>query len=212
MENGSALEPETWVDQHGDSLFRFAVLRVHDPEAASDLVQETFLEALRARDTFSGRSSVRTWLVAILKHRIVDRLRKLGRERRFHGGEASGGEAESMFDRHGHWRTPPLDWGSDPLREYERREFWEVIERCLTRIPSHLADAFLDRELEGLSREAICRQVKITPEHLSVRLYRARLLLRRCLEDHWFRDQAAACDGRPAFSWAVAPHRAPEGT
>ena len=72
MENGAALEPETWVDQHGDSLFRFAVLRVRDPEAASDLVQETFLEALRARDTYSGRSSVRTWLVAILKHKIVD--------------------------------------------------------------------------------------------------------------------------------------------
>jgi RNA polymerase sigma-70 factor (ECF subfamily) len=212
MENGDALEPATWVDRYGDSLFRFAVLRVHDPEAASDLVQETFLEALRARDTYAGRSSVRTWLVAILKHKIVDRLRKLGREQRFHGGEAAGGGTDSAFDRHGHWRTPPLDWGGDPLREYERREFWEVIGRCLSRIPPHLADAFLDRELDGLSREAICRDGNITPENLSVRLYRARLLLRRCLEVHWFHGRPATFEGRTALTWPGSPRQAPEGT
>jgi RNA polymerase sigma-70 factor (TIGR02943 family) len=212
MGNEVALEPETWVDRHGDTLFRFAVLRVHDPETASDLVQETFLEALRARDTFSGRSSVRTWLVAILKHKIVDRLRRLGREQRFRGSEAPEDGTEGMFDRHGRWLTPPLDWGSDPLREYERREFWEVIGRCLARIPPHLADAFLDRELEGLSREAICRQVKITPENLSARLYRARLLLRRCLEVHWFHGRPATSEGRTALAWPASPRQAPEGT
>src|SRR5262249_46583786 len=105
MEDGSALEPESWVDRHGDSLFRFAVLRVRDPEVASDLVQETFLGALRARDSFSGRSSVRTWLVAILRHKIADRLRALGREQRFGGGEAPEGEGEREFDRHGRWRS-----------------------------------------------------------------------------------------------------------
>ena len=86
MDDAAALDPETWVDQHGDSLFRFAVSRVQDPETASDLVQETFLAALRLRDTYAGRSSVRTWLVAILKHKIADRLRKIGREQRFQEG------------------------------------------------------------------------------------------------------------------------------
>jgi RNA polymerase sigma-70 factor (ECF subfamily) len=212
MGNGAVLEPETWVDQHGDSLFRFAVLRVHDPETASDLVQETFLDALRARDTFSGRSSVRTWLVAILKHKIVDRLRRLGREQRFHGSAAPEVEDETMFNRNGHWRSPPLDWDSDPLREYERREFWEVIGKCLAKIPPHLADAFLDRELEGLSREAICRDVNITPENLSVRLYRARLALRRCLEVHWFQGQTAMSEGRRALTWTSSRGQLPEGT
>jgi RNA polymerase sigma-70 factor (ECF subfamily) len=200
METGAAFEPETWVDQHGDSLFRFAVLRVHDPETASDLVQETFLEALRARDTFSGRSSVRTWLVAILKHKIIDRLRRLGREQRFHGRAAPEDKDETMFDRNGHWRSPPLDWDSDPLREYERREFWEVIGQCLAKIPPHLADAFPDRELEGLSREAICRKLDITPENLSVRLFRARLLLRRCLEMHWFCGREETIESPAALS------------
>jgi RNA polymerase sigma-70 factor (ECF subfamily) len=211
MKDGVALRPETWVDQHGDCLFRFAVLRVHDPEAASDLVQETYLEALRARDTFSGRSSVRTWLVAILKYKIVDRVRKLGREPGLRADGASGDATDRPFDRRGHWQTPPIDWGSDPLREYERREFWEALGLCLARIPSHLADAFLDRELDGTSREAICRDLDITPQHLSVRLYRARLILRRCLEIHWFHVEPELPERPRALAWLAASRRVLRG-
>jgi RNA polymerase sigma-70 factor (ECF subfamily) len=204
MDDASDLDPETWVDQHGDSLFRFAVSRVQDPETAADLVQETFLAALRLRDTFAGRSSVRTWLIAILKHKIADCLRKTDRERRFHEAGESEDGTERMFDRRGHWQTPPLDWGSDPLREYERREFWEVLGRCLSKIPAHLVDAFLECELEGESREAICRDLKITPENLSVRLFRARLLLRRCLEMHWFRGRETTSEIPQALTCPTA--------
>ena len=204
MEDAAALDPETWVDQHGDSLFRFAVLRVQDPETASDLVQETFLAALSSRESYTGRSSVRTWLVAILKHKVADRLRKVGRERRLRESEESEDGTERMFDRRGHWRTPPLDWGGDPLREYERREFWEVLGRCLSKIPAHLGDAFLECELEGESREAICRDLKITPENLSVRLFRARLLLRRCLEMHWFRGRETTSEIPQALTCPTA--------
>jgi RNA polymerase sigma-70 factor, ECF subfamily len=186
MNGGEAFDPDTWVDHYGDSLFRFAVLRVKDPETASDLVQETFLAALRVRDTYSGGSSIRSWLTAILKHKIADRLRKTGREQRFREGRAKDSRTEGMFDRRGHWQRPLRDWRGDPLLEYERCEFWEVLGRCLSKLPAHLADVFLERELEGLSREAICQNLGITPENLSVRLFRARLLLRGCLEDHWF--------------------------
>jgi RNA polymerase sigma-70 factor (ECF subfamily) len=204
MDDAPSLDPEKWVDQHGDSLFRFAVLHVQDPETASDLVQETFLAALSSRETYSGRSSVRTWLVAILKRKVADRLRKTGRERRFREAEESEDETERMFDRRGHWRMPPLDWGSDPLRESERREFWEVLGQCLSKIPAHLGDAFLECELEGESREAICRNLKITPENLSVRLFRARLLLRRCLEMHWFRGRATTSEVTQALTCPTA--------
>jgi RNA polymerase sigma-70 factor, ECF subfamily len=204
MDDTAALDPETWVDQHGDSLFRFAVSRVQDPETASDLVQETFLAALSSRATYSGRSAVRTWLVGILKRKVADRLRTIGRERRFQQAEGSERGTEGMFDSRGHWRTPPLDWGGDPLRESERREFWEVFERCLARVPAHMVDAFLGRELEGESREAICRDLKITPENLSVRLFRARLLLRRCLEMHWFRGRESTTEVPQALNWATA--------
>ena len=81
MFDDSALAPETWVDQHGDALYRFALRRVTDPELADDLVQETFLEGLSARSSFTGGSSVRTWLTAILKHKIIDQYRRSGRTR-----------------------------------------------------------------------------------------------------------------------------------
>ena len=204
MDNATALDPESWVEQHGDSLFRFALLRVRDPDAASDLVQETFLAALRVRETYSGRSSVRSWLVAILKRKIADHHRRIGREQRFQEGRVPEDRAECAFDRRGHWRAAPLDWGGDPPREYERREFWNVLGRCLSRLPAHLADAFLERELEGLSREAICRDLKITPETLSVQLFRARLLLRRCLERRWFCGPAARSEGAQAWAWVTA--------
>jgi RNA polymerase sigma-70 factor (ECF subfamily) len=72
MSDRSPLTPDTWLDQHGDALYRFAYQRVRDPDQAADLVQETFLEGLRARSTFAGNSSVRTWLTSILKFKIID--------------------------------------------------------------------------------------------------------------------------------------------
>jgi DNA-directed RNA polymerase specialized sigma24 family protein len=117
MDDAAALDPETWVDQHGDSLFRFAVARVQDPEIASDLMQETFRAALRIRHTYAGRSSVRNWLVAILKHKIADHIREIGREQRSREDMGPGDGTDGMFDRRGRWRIPPLDWGSHQLRE-----------------------------------------------------------------------------------------------
>ncbi len=198
MNDVATNNPETWVDQHGDSLFRFALLRVRDPDTAYDLVQETFLAALRVRETYSGRSSVRTWLVAILKHKISGHQQRIGREQRFQGGSVCEDRAECTFDRRGRWRIAPLDWDSDPPSEFERREFWDVLGRCLSRLPADLADAFLERELDGLSREVICEDMKITPENLSVKLFRARLLLRGCLERHWFRGHSAISKGTKA--------------
>ena len=83
--NSSAIKtpidnPENWVDEYGDYLYRYALSRVKDPIIAEDLVQETFLAALKARHNFQGRSTARTWMIAILKHKIVDYIRQKVRE------------------------------------------------------------------------------------------------------------------------------------
>ncbi|WP_422931811.1 sigma-70 family RNA polymerase sigma factor [Singulisphaera sp. PoT] len=212
MGNRSELEPETWVERHGDSLYRFAILRVGDPEVAADLVQEAFLEALRTRDAFGGRSSVRTWLIAILKHKILDHHRRSGRERRRESREPpeGGATASGPFDRRGSWRPAPSAWKSDPLREYERLEFWEVLGGCIAEMPPHLADVFLDLEVEGASRESICDDMNISMENLSVRLYRARLLLRRCLEIRWFQGRTEGRGSPAPLAWSAPPQHAPE--
>src|SRR5262245_12855230 len=77
------IDPRSWVDEHGDCLYRYALVRVRTPEVAEDLVQETLLAAVRSQDKFAGRSSERSWLVGILKNKVVDYYRKLGRETSF---------------------------------------------------------------------------------------------------------------------------------
>jgi RNA polymerase sigma-70 factor, ECF subfamily len=180
--------PEGWVNRHGDCLYRYALLRVRAPELATELVQETFLEALRAWDSFSGRSSERTWLVGILKHRIVDYLRRKSRERAItaDAATAKGAHDDPLFDARGRWRSTPRPWRGDPSEVLESREFWEVFGVCLSRLPRGLADTFFLREVDGLSADETRELLKITPENLWARLHRARSLLRQCLEQNWF--------------------------
>jgi RNA polymerase sigma-70 factor (ECF subfamily) len=188
MSDVQATHPEVWVDRHGDGLYRYALLRLRSPDLAADAVQETFLEALRARETFSGRSTERTWLVGILRHKILDHLRRSVRERAAaaeNGTAATSGD-DPAFDRRGHWRDAPAFWAGDPAREIEAREFWDVFGRCLAKLPRGLADAFFLREVDGLAADEVRDLLGITPANLWARLHRARSQLRGCLESNWF--------------------------
>ena len=103
---GISLDPDTWLERHGDVLFRYAVARVQDPMVAEDLVQETLLAAISAADTFKSDSTEQTWLIGILKHKVLDYLRKTSRERRLEAAWAEGDiEINDNFDQHGHWRA-----------------------------------------------------------------------------------------------------------
>ncbi len=186
MRYDQATDAERWVDRHGDCLYRYALLRLRAPDLAADVVQETFLEALGARGSFGGRSSERTWLIGILRHKILDHYRKSGREQAALGGVQAGTTVESDFDRRGHWRIVPGAWSGEPSRVLETQEFWDVFGRCLARLPASLADAFFLREVDGLGAEEVQAMLGISPTNLWARLHRARTLLRRCLEVGWF--------------------------
>lgn len=177
--------PESWVENYGDFLYRFALSRVKDPAVAEDLVQETFLAALRARENFKGRSAGRTWLIAILKHKIVDYIRKKIREPSTDKIETLSDSAESDFDARGEWQIRPSKWAINPGKIYEQKEFMDVLYRCLAELPSRLAQAFMLREIDGLGTEEICKELDITATNSWVMLYRARMSLRHCLESKW---------------------------
>jgi RNA polymerase sigma-70 factor (ECF subfamily) len=191
---GISANPERWVDEHGDALYRFALTHVRDAAVAQDLVQEAFLAALRARAGFAGRSSERTWLIGILKHKIADHLRQLSRERRALE-ESQTDAGASPFDKRGHWRIQeglgPRDWGRDAGKALEASEFWRTLERCLNDLSTRVAEAFILRELDALSTDEICKVLNVTATNLWVMLHRARTQLRRCLELNWF-GQAAS--------------------
>jgi RNA polymerase sigma-70 factor (ECF subfamily) len=185
-------DPETWVDRHGDVLYRYALLRLRSPDLAADVVQETYVEALRARASFAGRSSERTWLTGILRHKIVDHLRKVGREPAVQEHVSVESLGESPFDHRGRWRVGPASWGSEPGRQIEAREFWEVFSQCLSKLPQGVADAFFLRELDDLCADEVQQTLGITPTNLWKRLHRARSLLRQCLESGWFSPRTKA--------------------
>ncbi len=178
-------DPQAWVDLHGDALFRFAVARLGDRDLAEETVQETFLAALEARDRFTAASSERTWLIAILKHKVVDRIRRSAREERATETAADDEAMAALFDR-GYWRSRPSVWPRDPQATIENREFLEALTRCLARLPEALGHVIRLREADRIETTELCDILGITPTNLGTLLHRARARLRRCLDKTWF--------------------------
>jgi RNA polymerase sigma-70 factor, ECF subfamily len=177
-------DPASWVDRYGDVLLRFACSRVSDADLAEDMVQETFLAAYRHRDKFAGDSSFGTWLVAILRRKIADHYRAAGRTPESLDSDSL--DSADMFNKKGKWLAKYSRWQSSPAQLAEDQEFWQVFRTCLMGMPTHLAQAFQLRELVCATAEEASRQIGITPKNLGVRLHRARLLLRQCLDRKWF--------------------------
>jgi RNA polymerase sigma-70 factor (TIGR02943 family) len=177
---------DEWVDEYGDYLYRFALSRLRQREAAEDLVQETFLAAMRARERFARASSERTWLVGILKRKIADYLRHQNRERPVRDLSASEPWIEALFDERGNWRKKPGNWPADPSATLDQKEFWTILLACLRKLPDRLANAFTLREVEEQDSQEVCKVLNVSANNLWVMLHRARMGLRRCLEINWF--------------------------
>jgi RNA polymerase sigma-70 factor (ECF subfamily) len=168
-------------------LLRFARLQLRNPAQAEDAVQETLLAAIEGASRFSGRSSLRTWLTGILKHKIIDQLRRAAREQSFaEADDRTEAEAiDALFAGDGHWRNMPSDWGN-PDAALENSRFRTAFELCLQRLPERTARVFTMREVMDMSTGEICQELQITPTTCWVLLHRARLTLRECLEITWF--------------------------
>lgn len=183
---GKLTDPATWLEQHGDSLYRFALLRVRNPAIAEDLVQETLLAAWRAQAGFAGEAAERTWLIAILKNKLIDHFRRSSRETPLPDMADTDDAIDALFAQHnGHWAHTPAAW-SDPDDALEQAEFWRAFQDCLANLPARQAQAFTLTEIDGLSTEELCKVLAAQPSNVWVMLHRARLRLRECLEQRWF--------------------------
>ncbi|MBI3479292.1 MAG: sigma-70 family RNA polymerase sigma factor [Nitrosomonadales bacterium] len=186
MNTARAIDPDT-LQTHRSHLVRYAILQLRDPHLAEDVVQETLVAAIESRDKFSAQSSVRTWLVGILKHKIMDVLRKRAREPQLDvaEGEDEGELIDALFNEHGRWSSPPQTW-ANPEQTMENAHFWEVFEQCNQRMPLNTARAFMMREFMDMTTKEICQELSISTTNCWVLLHRARLTLRECLDLNWF--------------------------
>lgn len=190
----AASDPERWVDEYGDYLYRFALLRLRHECRAEDAVQETFFAALKGIQRFQGRSEERSWLTGILKNKIYDYFRKASRETSFTDLQLlSEEETECFVERglhKGGWlgECAPREW-SNAGESLDNEQFWRTYRDCATRLPEKVAAVFNLREVDGIESKEVCAMLKISEANLWVMLHRARMALRRCLETNWFRKQ-----------------------
>ena len=175
------------LEGHRSSLFKYAMLQLRDEAQAEDAVQETMLAAMQGAERFSGNSSVRTWLTGILKHKILDQIRKTSRERTSDVAydENSSDGFDALFDERGAHAEKPAEWGN-PEAALSQKKFFEVLERCMEGLPKNTARVFAMREVMGLDTEEICKETGISATNCGVLLYRARTALRLCLDQRWF--------------------------
>lgn len=183
------LQPEKWVSNHSDYLYRYTRARVFNEDDALDFVQETFLSAWKARETFKGDSSERTWLTSILKRKIIDYYRKkaTGKE----SGDLPPCDEEAYFQETGffagHWKKDkaPKEWAfsEDAM---ETNELQKILNKCLSMLPASLAACFTLKAIEEYSSEEVCKELNISPSNLWTSMHRAKLQMRNCMEINWF--------------------------
>jgi RNA polymerase sigma-70 factor (ECF subfamily) len=179
------------------SMHRFATLQLGDAQSAEDAVQEALMGAFKNQAAYAGKASLKTWVFAILKHKIADMLRGRLRMQSIHvhvGESDEEADLTELFDVRGHWdgAEQPASWGS-PTLALEDKQFWKVFELCLDGLPPQQGRAFMMREYVGLEPSEVCAELAISTSNLHVMLHRARLRLRECLESRWFTHAGAPC-------------------
>lgn len=191
------LNPQNWVSNYGDYLFSIALMKTNNTEVAEDLVQDTFLSAIKGADGFKGESSEKTWLVRILNNKIIDYYRK---KDVLKGTVDYLDSTEKSFDEHyfeanhhsdAYWKKDamPDHWKSDADSSINESEFNKVLEFCLQKLPSKLSPVFILKYMDDKDSDSICKELEISSSNYWVIIHRAKLLMRACLEKNWFSNE-----------------------
>ena len=179
------------VETHRSYLLRFATAKLRDADQAEEVVQEALLAALDGVGGFSGQSTLRTWLTSILKFKIIDFQRRVVAERAHFASSPQDDDSadpewlDKMFDETGHWHPRLASW-ANPDGALEQKQFFEVFERCMDKLPDAASRVFFKREVMGVETDEICKEEAITASNCWVMLHRARMALRECLDRNWF--------------------------
>ncbi|GGD29276.1 sigma-70 family RNA polymerase sigma factor [Hyunsoonleella pacifica] len=178
------IDPNKWIDLYSDYLFNYTITRVSDREIAQDLVQETFLAGLKSMKNFKGEASERTWLISILKRKIIDHYRKINSNKGKAEVRINYNDAESEGDWLEERVADPFDKTAEDT--LQNNELGDAIHNCLGKLPQKQADVFKMKTILNYETEVICNELDITASNLWVIIHRARTAMADCLEKNWF--------------------------
>ncbi len=185
--------PSQWLRLYGDYLFSIAMMKLDDRQLAEDMVQETFLSAIKGAHGFKGESSEKTWLTSILNNKIIDQYRKKSalKNTQEYIQATDTAFTDSFFESAPaipHWldETAPRNWGPGADQSINEREFELVLQACIKKMPEKLMVVFLAKFIEEETSENICKELNITSSNYWVIVHRAKVLVRSCLEKNWF--------------------------
>tara|TARA_B110001454_G_scaffold124858_1_gene116502 strand:+ start:241 stop:822 length:582 start_codon:yes stop_codon:yes gene_type:complete len=179
------LNTDKWIDNYADYMYNYAVVRVNDSDLSKDLVQDTFFSGLKSAKNFKGKSTERTWLISILKRKIIDHYRKINSKK---------GQAEvrmNFYDNgenEGNWleERVPQTWDNQSEKSIENQELKSQLESCIDALPKKHRMVFRMKTIQEFETEEICKELDISASNLWVIIHRARIQLRKCMEDNWF--------------------------
>lgn len=178
------LNPKKWIDLYADYLFNYTITRVYDRQMAQDLVQDTFLAGLKSMKNFKGEATERTWLISILKRKIIDYYRKINSKK----GKAEVRMNYTDGESEGDWLEERVADPFDKTAEdnLENKELGEAIHKCINKLPEKQATVFKMKTILGYETDVICNELNITASNLWVIIHRARTALASCLKESWF--------------------------
>lgn len=191
--NTHTLNPAQWLALYGDYLFSIAMIKLNDKQLAEDMLQETFLSAIKGAPNFRGESSEKTWLTSILNNKIIDQYRKksvVGATEYIDQTELSFTQSffESGTDVIPHWleEAYPRHWGKGADASINQREFEDILTLCIKKMPDKLKLIFMAKFMEEETADNICKEFDISSSNYWVIIHRAKVLMRSCLEKNWF--------------------------
>ena len=187
METTRQLNATKWVENYSDALYAYVYTRVQKSSQAEDIVQETFLSAWKARETYNGLASEKNWLYTICKNKIIDYYRKASTSKEVLAGEDA--DEDYFFAEDGHWERDkaPSNWTTGNSNTVENKEFYSILKKCKTKLKEIQQSVFTMKYLEDVETDEICETLGITVQNYWVLIHRAKIQLRSCLEKNWIK-------------------------
>ncbi|MBA2331010.1 MAG: sigma-70 family RNA polymerase sigma factor [Flavisolibacter sp.] len=179
-------EVTTWVKLYTPDLYKYAISKVSDAVAAEDIVQNTFLSAFESFDNFQRKSQPKTWLFSILKHKVADFYRQKYKQIEYMPVKDP---SDELFDKHGRLKAPcsSIEWRMDE-ELLDDTEFLEALQHCIESLPAKMSAVVELKYLYETDSNIVCENLNISKTNFWQIMHRAKLLLKTCLENKWFKQ------------------------